>query len=211
MLGAHAPLQLGGGLSFGYITVGPTPMAQSGEIRLAANQTQIVVRNAADNADLTVLLTDGTNQQFFGSTSTVNTLQGSSVQTRGGFFIQAAGGGSNYAGFDGINCKFALPISGYAAPMPLGVFTQAMADANQTPSAGNSQFPKLITTGAITANRDCVLPNTNGGIYFVDNQCTGAFSVVFKVSGQVGVTVANGKKAIIICNGTDYQRWTPDT
>jgi hypothetical protein len=63
----------------------------------------------------------------------------------------------------------------------------------------------------LTADRDVILPNINGLQWTVYNNTTSAFNLVFKVTGQTGVTVAYQKRAIVYCNGTDIVRVTPDT
>jgi len=64
----------------------------------------------------------------------------------------------------------------------------------------------------LTANRDVILPNVSGYQWTVFNNVSGAFNLSFKVSGQaIGVDVAQGKRAIIYCNGTAIVRVTPDT
>lgn len=63
----------------------------------------------------------------------------------------------------------------------------------------------LELTGNLTANRDLIVPAIEKP-YTIYNNTTGSpsgFSVTVKVSGQTGVTVANGKKAIVYNNGVD--------
>jgi len=43
----------------------------------------------------------------------------------------------------------------------------------------------------------------NKKMYFIFNNTSGGFAVTVKVSGQTGILVANGKKVILTCNGTD--------
>lgn len=50
---------------------------------------------------------------------------------------------------------------------------------------------------------------TAGRVYFVRNQAS-SVSVVIKVSGQTGVTVASAKTAAAWCDGTDFLRLTAD-
>jgi len=83
-----------------------------------------------------------------------------------------------------------------------GVGTQAMADANQTPAASVYQYHTIKPTGAITANRNLVLPACTDAasvIKWIDNECTGAFSVVVGDGGAgTTATVANGAKAAVL-------------
>jgi hypothetical protein len=57
-------------------------------------------------------------------------------------------------------------------------------------------------TGTLTANRTVEVPGVDKPYIFFNNT-TGGFSVTVKVSGQTGVTIANGKKAIVYTNSTD--------
>jgi hypothetical protein len=44
---------------------------------------------------------------------------------------------------------------------------------------------------------------TNRKLYFIYNNTTGSQSVTVKVAGQTGVSVPNGKRMALVCNGTD--------
>lgn len=88
-----------------------------------------------------------------------------------------------------------------------GYVTQAMADADQTITIPNgatgvarNMFIEL--TGANTGAHDLVVP-ANKKLYFVYNNCTGGYAITVKVSGQTGVAVAQGRKALLVSNGTD--------
>jgi len=90
-----------------------------------------------------------------------------------------------------------------------GVVTQAMADSNQTitipnGATGVARNMFIECTGAMTAGRQLIVP-TNKKLYFIYNNTTGGFAVTVLVSGQTGVSVPNGKKAILVMNsaGTD--------
>lgn len=106
--------------------------------------------------------------------------------------------------------------SGSTSPYGVhGVGVQAMADANQTPSAAVYCFNAIRTTDALTANRDLILPvATDAGGYTktIVNACSGAFSVVVKVVGGAGgtVTIANGKAAVVLIDSNGVTRITAD-
>ena len=91
----------------------------------------------------------------------------------------------------------------------VGYTTQAVTDSgvatallitNGASSTGRNYVISL--TGALTADRTVTVPAVNKPYTFL-NSTTGGFSVTVKVSGQTGVTIANGKKAIVYTNGTD--------
>jgi len=90
-----------------------------------------------------------------------------------------------------------------------GVVTQAMADSNQTitipnGATGVARNMFIECTGALTAGRQLIVP-ANKKLYFIYNNTTGGFAITVLVSGQTGVSVPNGKKAILVMNsaGTD--------
>ena len=91
----------------------------------------------------------------------------------------------------------------------VGYSTQAVTDsgtatvltiANGASSTGRNYVVEL--TGALTADRTVTVPAVNKPYVFFNNT-SGGFSVTVKVSGQTGVTIANGKKAIVYTNTTD--------
>jgi hypothetical protein len=89
-----------------------------------------------------------------------------------------------------------------------GYVTQAVTDGaatvltipNGTSSNGRNYVVEL--TGALTAARTVEVPAVDKPYIFF-NATTGGFAVTVKVSGQTGVTIANGKKAIVYANSTD--------
>jgi hypothetical protein len=89
-----------------------------------------------------------------------------------------------------------------------GFVTQAVTDGaatvltipNGTSSNGRNYVIEL--TGALTAARTVEVPAVDKPYIFFNNT-TGGFAVTVKVSGQTGVTIANGKKAIVYANSTD--------
>lgn len=88
-----------------------------------------------------------------------------------------------------------------------GYNTIAMSDANKTLSTANgasdeSRAMVLNFTGAITANREVIVPATSK-VYFVRNNTSGGFSLTFKTATGSGVTVRNGGFDIIVCDGTN--------
>jgi hypothetical protein len=83
------------------------------------------------------------------------------------------------------------------------VFLQAMADANQTPSTADAMSHMVIQcTGALTADRNLVLPNSKK-VYAIDNKTTGSHNVVVKTSGS-GSTVSIGAACKwVYCDGAN--------
>lgn len=93
-------------------------------------------------------------------------------------------------------------ISGYVtqgvSDNPASPTTLTIPDG--TTAVARNMFIEL--TGALTANRDLIVP-ANKKLYFVYNNTSGGFSVTVKVSGQTGVAVPSGQKQILVSNGTD--------
>jgi hypothetical protein len=89
-----------------------------------------------------------------------------------------------------------------------GYVTQAVTDGAATvltiPNGATSNGRNYVIelTGALTANRTVEVPAVDKPYIFFNNT-TGGFSVTVKVSGQTGVTIANGKRAIVYTNSTD--------
>lgn len=89
-----------------------------------------------------------------------------------------------------------------------GYVTQAITDGADTTitipngATGVARNMFIEMTGALTAARNLVVP-ANKKLYFIYNNTTGGFAVTVKVSGQTGVSVPNGKKVILVSNGTD--------
>lgn len=92
-------------------------------------------------------------------------------------------------------------IAGYA--------TQAVTDSGVatvltiTDGASSTGRNAVISlTGALTAARVVEVP-AKTKTYIFANNTTGGFAVTVKVTGQTGVSVANGAKTLMYCNGTD--------
>jgi hypothetical protein len=92
-----------------------------------------------------------------------------------------------------------------------GYSTQAVADsasptvltiANGASSTGRNAV--IALTGALTAARVVEVPaKTKSYIFY--NATTGGFAVTVKVTGQTGVSIPNGSKAIVYCDSTDVR------
>lgn len=89
-----------------------------------------------------------------------------------------------------------------------GIGTQAMADANQPLTHALASCDTIVTTGALTATRNVVVPLVRRR-WTVRNTCTGGSVQVIGASGT-GVTIATLKTAIVECDGTNVLRLTAD-
>jgi hypothetical protein len=74
-------------------------------------------------------------------------------------------------------------------------------------SADQSRNMVINLTGALTGTRNVICPAIEK-LYVVKNATTGSQSVVFKVSGQTGVTIPNGSTYFLYVDGTDARQIT---
>jgi hypothetical protein len=83
------------------------------------------------------------------------------------------------------------------------VFSQPMADADQTPSSANALTHAVIEcTGALTADRHLILPNSKK-LYGVNNKTTGSHNIIVKTaSSSATVSIAAGAKWVY-CDGAN--------
>ena len=82
--------------------------------------------------------------------------------------------------------------------------TQGTSSATNI-SSTTAQYMQLLCSGARTALRNISVPNVSK-MYVVNNATTGGFGVKIRgVTGPTtGITVANGEKALVMWNGSDF-------
>jgi hypothetical protein len=90
-------------------------------------------------------------------------------------------------------------IAGYAAI--------TMTDANYTLTSVNGAADEarkmmLNMSGTLSAPRNVICP-TASKLYFIKNATAGGFAITLKTSAGSGISVPNGRSAVLICNGTD--------
>jgi hypothetical protein len=95
-----------------------------------------------------------------------------------------------------------------APPYVQGRLVKAMADANQTLTAAEARCDILETTGALTAQRNLVVP-LGAKQWTVFANVTGFGIQVIGASGT-GIVIAVGKRAIVYADGTNVVRVTAD-
>jgi len=94
--------------------------------------------------------------------------------------------------------------------------TYTLSSSNVTVTTSESQNLRLYLQGTLTANVNILLPAV-GGMWIVDNQTTGSFTVTVKTvaGGSTGVAVTQGVRSFITANGTNVyfadDRVTPYT
>jgi len=84
----------------------------------------------------------------------------------------------------------------------------AVTAADVTLTQAQAACLYLTTTGALTGNRNVIVPNDWEGVVYCNN--TGAFTTTFKTSAGAGVVVAQTKRAILLADGTNVVRVTAD-
>ena len=84
----------------------------------------------------------------------------------------------------------------------------AVTTADVTLNDAQSRCSYLTTTGALTANRNVIVPNNWQGTVFCNN--SGAFTTTFKTAAGSGVVVAQGKRSLLLADGTNVVRITAD-
>ena len=90
-----------------------------------------------------------------------------------------------------------------------GRFVRAMADANFTLLASDAKNNILECTGALTALRDLIVPLTSQQ-WTVFANVTGGFGIRVIGASGTGITIADGKRAIVYSDGTNVVRATAD-
>ena len=80
-------------------------------------------------------------------------------------------------------------------------------DTNATPWLNPlaGQNLRIVVTGALAYNATVFIPQNYPGLWIIDNQTTGAFSVTLKTTNpsSVGVVVPQSKSLIVFCDGTN--------
>lgn len=90
-----------------------------------------------------------------------------------------------------------------------GRFSLAMADANKTLTYEQAMCESMELTGALTALRDVIVPLVPRS-YAVFANTTGGFGVRVIGATGTGITIADGKRALVECDGINVVRVTAD-
>ena len=85
----------------------------------------------------------------------------------------------------------------------------AMADSNQTLTYAQAMCDSLELTGALTALRDVVVPAVPRD-YKIFANTSGGYGVQIIAASGTGITIADGKRAIVEFDGTNVVRVTAD-
>lgn len=166
------------------------------------------------NAGVAIYTFDGYNLGFFTNADTVydsakgiiyilNRTTAPTSNPSGGLYFYAEGGDGYMRNSNG----WVQSVTGTR------VVRQLTSDANYTAVQSDYQAKIIEVTSSLslTATRNFVLPIVSGYQWTVYNNTTGAQSIQFIGSSGTGITVANAKRAIIYCDGTNIVRVTADT
>lgn len=91
-------------------------------------------------------------------------------------------------------------ISGYVTQTVTDGAATVLTIPNGASGVARNMYIEL--TGTLTAARTVEVP-ANKKLYYVYNNTTGGYAVTFKVTGQTGVSIPNGKKYSLVSNGSD--------
>lgn len=92
-----------------------------------------------------------------------------------------------------------------------GMATRSVAGAiDRALTAAEAASMYVVLTGAITANINVTTPTLAFGVWVVFNNTTGAFTLTVKPPTGTGIVVGTGKRAVLLCDGTNVVRLTAD-
>jgi hypothetical protein len=83
-----------------------------------------------------------------------------------------------------------------------------ISSGDWTVSGTQQRVGYLTITGALTVNRNLIVPNYWDGMIF--NNTTNAYTVTVKTSAGTGIVVGQGKRCILLADGTNVVRITAD-
>jgi hypothetical protein len=89
-------------------------------------------------------------------------------------------------------------------------WSKAVTGADVTLTFTEAQATGITTTGVLGAAHNLIVPTIAGMTWDVFCNNTGAFATTFKTATGSGIVVAQGKRARLMCDGTDVVRVTAD-
>lgn len=194
MFDAASPAMFGGrrastctGLTWGYY--GGDSNKSDGTIVTVANGTLTLAANS-------------TNRVYVSNSGTVAVTGSTPAADEQYVLYTVVTGASSVTSYSDIRTCFSPPWFSSR-----GSIDVAAADATLS---GYSRRVKYLTiTGALTVNRNVIVP-TDVWQGYVFNNTSGAYTVTVKTSGGTGVVVGQGKRCILLADGTNVVRITAD-
>ena len=206
-----------------------TNPATVGDLRLKYNWT-MYSRNAANSADVTIIQSGtSSNDLYVGDQTNVgaarlwaSTTAGIAVGGNSDYMLASVGSGFTFFTGGGtqlavasatISCAAPIVGSGTAWGSVNGVGTQAMADANQTPSSAVYQSTGILFTGADTLLRAVTMPtatNTTAYAKWMSNQTTGGFGLTIQCTAGTTQSLGSLKSAWFWFDASGVRKMTAD-
>lgn len=90
-------------------------------------------------------------------------------------------------------------VSGYTTQSMLPAADVTLAMSNGASSTARNMY--IQCTGTMSQNNNLIVPN-NKKLYFIYNSTTNGFSVTVKTAAGSGITVPNGAKMLLVCDGS---------
>lgn len=112
---------------------------------------------------------------------------------------QEAGNWGNITN-DNLGTLLEQAISGYVTQTVTDGAATVLTIPNGASGVARNMYIEL--TGTLTAARTVEVP-ANRKLYYVYNNTTGGYAVTFKVTGQTGISIPNGKRYALVSNGSD--------
>lgn len=95
-------------------------------------------------------------------------------------------------------------ICGYASPNFSSDANLTIAITNGTDSIGRYFVLNCVSGVSLTATRNLICPLNAGKTYLITNATTGGQAIQVIGSSGTGVTIPNGAKTFVYCDGTNY-------
>lgn len=175
------------GLTWGYY--GGWLYKNDGSLAEVANGTLSLTASATNRVYLKL---DGTIGVVTGSTAAADELI---------LLYAVVTGGSTVTSYE--DHRFAI-----SQPWMVHRASVDVAAGDATVSGATRRAGYLTVTGALTVNRNVIVPNDWHG--YVYNNTSGAYTVTVKTSGGSGIVVAQTKRAKLFADGTNVVRLTAD-
>lgn len=93
-------------------------------------------------------------------------------------------------------------IAGYTVVNMTTDADKTLTAINGAVDEARSMGLRITSTPSLTASRNIIVPSVSK-LYVVKNSTTGGQTIVVKTAAGTGVTVANGKSTIVVCDGVN--------
>lgn len=81
----------------------------------------------------------------------------------------------------------------------------SITGSNVTLSASDAANLRYACTGALTGNRVLIFPSGSGGMWVIDNQCSGAFMLSARSGAGAAIVIPQGGTSFVTSDGTTMQ------